>query len=468
MKHISFSYLFLLLCLASCNKVSQDSLVLSRLGAFENRLETRSSFSSTTIESYRISKDSAAVFVRKHYPEKRLVSLDDVKKQGKEVLFVANFEDGWALISADTRADRILAYSEHGSFDPEDIPNPGARFWFEMIKNDIASLPDEVCCPSSDNENVTEKGMIPRWYWVKTRILDSLISRTYYDSGHYLQTTWGQMSPWNAGTPIYYNNSNLALEHCPTGCLATAMSQILYFLHYKLGKPNSLYHTVGFSNPYILGHNTSFYRSDYTGMSSRWDDMPLEKTGTNTNYVADLMIDVGDRVNMEYYPAGSGANTRMYAELALFSYGVLCDTASYSYYPVLTSLRNGMPVMVRADHEDGGGHVWVIDGIREFNDVYAYEDIWHLIYAIDPGLDILEFYSPEQMAVIDPDMYDGKTESGTYTSHSNSFILMNWGYDDNASVLSYNNVSYSPWNNASWLAPSGTYSNNKLIFYNFR
>lgn len=466
MRSICF-FILISLCIISCNKVSDDTLFSSAPQVKNYLIETRSANNSLSSTDHRISEDHATGIVRNRFPDKRLVSLETVRNQGKVVLYVAVFEEGWALISADDRADVILAFSEHGSFDPDDIPNPGARFWFDSIQSEIASLPEDNFTPLSETEeDNSERGMHPRWYWVKTRILDSLISRTYFDSGHLMSTTWGQNNPWNVDCPMFLYAGSY--YHCLTGCVATAMSQILYFLHNELGKPNSLYHTVGFSNPYLLGHNTTFYRSDYTGLSPRWDDMPLDKTGTNSNYVADLMIDVGDRIDMEYTPSVSFTSTREYAKPAFFSYGILCDTASYSCDIVLTSLRNGMPVMVRADNQNNNGHAWVIDGIRENNDLYAYEDIWHLIYAVDPGLDILEFYSPEQMAIIDPDMYDGKTESGTYATHSDTYILMNWGYDDNAAILSYNDFYYSPWNNASWIVQNNTYSGDKFIVYNFR
>lgn len=464
MRSIFFSILFSL-CILSCNKVSEDTLFSSAPQLEDYLIETRSA-NSISSTNHRISEEHAAGIVRNRFPDKRLVSLEKVRNQSKVVLYVADFEDGWALISADDRADVILAFSEHGSFDPNDIPNPGARFWFDSIQSEIASLSEDNCTPLAASEGNSERGMRPRWFWVKTRILDSLVCRTYFDSGHLMSTTWGQNNPWNNDCPMYSYYGYYV--HCLTGCVATAMSQILYFSHYELGKPNSLYHTVGYSNPYLIGPNNTFFRSDYTGISPRWDDMPLDKTGTNSNYVADLMIDVGDRVNMEYYPSASYSSTRAYAKLAFFSYGILCDTSSYSRDIVLTSLRNGMPVMVRADNEFNNGHAWVIDGIRENNDLYAYEDIWHLIYATDPGLDILEFYSPEQMAIIDPNMYDGKTESGTYETHSDTFILMNWGYDDNYTILSYNDVYYSPWNNASWANSNSTYSGDKFIVYNFR
>lgn len=470
MRSFSLTHFTSVLCLMgiiACEKLSPKDYSSSLSETHISVLRTKSSSNNpSSLETVVITKERAGKIVRESFPNKRLISLKDIMKQDKVVMYVASFEEGWALVSADNRSDRILAYSEHGSFDPNDIPNPGARFWFEMMKSEIASLPEISISTSNEENDNSRRGMIPRWYWIRTRVVDSLINQTTYDSGHLMTTTWGQMNPWNAKCPSYTYLG--VLHHCPTGCVATAMSQILYYLHNNIEKPNGLYHTVGFSNPSLSSYNGTFYRSNYTEPSSRWEDMPLEKTGSNTGYVADLMIDVGNRVHMTYTVNGSYASSTQYAKDAFSAYGVACDTSSYQVYNVIASIKNGSPVMVRANNENNAGHAWVIDGLRENLNVYAYKDVWHLIYAVDPGLDLIEVYSPEEMALIDPDMYEGKTITGTYSGITNCFVLMNWGYDDNDTILAYNDVYYSAWNNASWEVNTTTYSYNKRIFYNFR
>lgn len=291
----------------ACEKLSPKDYSSSLSETHISVLRTKSSSNNpSSLETVVITKERAGKIVRESFPNKRLISLKDIMKQDKVVMYVASFEEGWALVSADNRSDRILAYSEHGSFDPNDIPNPGARFWFEMMKSEIASLPEISISTSNEENDNSRRGMIPRWYWIRTRVVDSLINQTTYDSGHLMTTTWGQMNPWNAKCPSYTYLG--VLHHCPTGCVATAMSQILYYLHNNIEKPNGLYHTVGFSNPSLSSYNGTFYRSNYTEPSSRWEDMPLEKTGSNTGYVADLMIDVGNRVHMTYTVNGSYAS----------------------------------------------------------------------------------------------------------------------------------------------------------------
>ena len=89
-----------------------------------------------------------------------------------------------------------------------------------------------------------------------------------------LQTKWGQGNPYNLQCPVKNG------VHCQTGCVATAMAQIMF------------YHKCP--------------TEDYD-----WQDMQLNYTGSETNdqkqSVAKLMADCGTAVDMEYGIGSSSA-----------------------------------------------------------------------------------------------------------------------------------------------------------------
>jgi len=100
-----------------------------------------------------------------------------------------------------------------------------------------------------------------------------------------LQTTWGQGSPYNLQCPVKNG------VHCQTGCVATAMAQIMFF-----------------------------HKCPAEGYD--WQNMCLTYTGSETEEqkqaVAKLMADCGKAVNMEY-GIGSSAAFAMDAAAAFTS-----------------------------------------------------------------------------------------------------------------------------------------------------
>lgn len=122
--------------------------------------------------------------------------------------------------------------------------------------------------------------------------------------------------------------------------------------------------------------------------------MALSKTDDNTDYVRDLMAEIGYRINLKYTPDGTG-NSDFDPENFTF-YGLHCEKDDYDYSLVKSNLKQGKPVMITAyaNREHKGiwpvdyyvykdGHAWVIDGLRE--KIYKYNQTYQWIY-INPVL----------------------------------------------------------------------------------
>ena len=114
--------------------------------------------------------------------------------------YVYNADDnsGFVIISADDAADPVIGYSFSGSFDPDDIPD-GLQFMLNRYAKQIASLRTSGIRKVSNR--APEEGTI---------VVDKLLT-----------TTWGQGYPYNS-----------KVHGLPTGCVNTAIAQIVNYYKY--------------------------------------------------------------------------------------------------------------------------------------------------------------------------------------------------------------------------------------------
>ena len=416
---------------------------------------------SSSLVNTAVSVQEAETTARVFAQGKTLESLIPVCDDGMTMVYAANYDKGWALISGDKRLQTILAYNDTGSFNPDSIANPGVAVWFDVVKNDMRAI---VSQQETADKNKPEDSLRvwPQWWWVRELVSENIISQTTTGVDHLMSTIWGQKDPWNYKCPIY---STSPLLRCPTGCVAVAMSQILYYYHFFRGTPSGSYLTVGLTNPYQFGNNGTFYRTYYTDPSIAWQLMAKHKNTIYTEDVGDLMLDVGNRVNMYYGDQNSIATP---STAAFGYYGLACDSTSYNPSIVKTSLDNEVPVMIMAYPPAGVmGHAWVIDGYHETVTIQDNYYVWHRIYALIPDPEYDLSYPESVIFNYYPDMYEGKTEVIRMTYTPEQYFLMNWGYDDTEDQVAYNNGHYAMPEAATWTVGSNSYNTNKWIIYGF-
>lgn len=397
--------------------------------------------------------------------DKRIESINTISEDGLDLFQLATFDDGWALVAADDRLpQQILAYNEKGSFNPGSISSPEFTFWYETTKKQIRHLIENMDSDTTLGSDAQE-GETPRSFdliWCRVPLGQTVFSDSLLTVDHLLTTTWGQKDPWNVNCPPQYSD-----EKCPTGCVAVAMAQILYYLHFSIGTPSGLYHQL--IPTYGTYYNNGYYwridsmdRSDYTSPSPRWSSMPLNKYGSNTQYVADLMLDIGERVHMRYTLSGSGA---VPGTIPFIAYGIEAGSSGYSFDSVKNCLDNGIPVMIMAQDQFEGGHAWVIDGYYDRKQVIDYGYEWRLaLYGSQDWLDADLHISQNAMPSYDPNMFDGKLEIIRRTIPT-QYLLMNWGWDDRDVDVELNNGHYSII--CDWHANGYHYTDIPWVIYNF-
>lgn len=113
-------------------------------------------------------------------------------------VFNAEGQNGFVIVSADDRTIPVLGYADKGSLELDKLP-VNARRWLESYAEQIKALGDDV---QTDTH--------PR------RVLGSPVSPL-------LTCQWDQGAPYNLQCPTYGE------DHCVTGCVATAMAQVMYY-----------------------------------------------------------------------------------------------------------------------------------------------------------------------------------------------------------------------------------------------
>src|SRR5579863_8474889 len=135
---------------------------------------------------------------------------------GVPVYYVFNVNGdtkGFVIVAADDAAHPIMAYSDEGSFViPE--TNNNVSFWLQMRKSEVIAMRAQKVTATHD---ITGE-------WTTYTTMDSKHAAHAASKLSFLcQTVWDQ-------EPYYYNG------YCPggsvTGCVATAMAQIMKYWGY--------------------------------------------------------------------------------------------------------------------------------------------------------------------------------------------------------------------------------------------
>lgn len=108
-------------------------------------------------------------------------------------------DEGYMIISADDVAAPLLGYSDSGSFDPDNMPD-NMRWWLERYKSQIETA-------ISNNAGSFQKIDRPKRASIATM----------------MTTKWDQGAPYNYLCPL------LSGARTATGCVATAMAQVMKY-----------------------------------------------------------------------------------------------------------------------------------------------------------------------------------------------------------------------------------------------
>lgn len=259
--------------------------------------------------------------------------------------YIFNYEGGgFAIIPADKRVQPILAYNDKGHLERSDNLAPGLQDWLTITdKNmDLIRKHPEVKAPKEISrmwnafvsKKATQKGL-------KTQQLEPTPvceEYQYLESvGPLLQTTWDQNYPYNALCPA----GSYSGGHTPTGCVATAMAQVMNYWHFPTSYSWSSIPSSPYSYNYTLGQ---------------------------------VMLDAGSAVNMDYDDSGSTPHSDFWHSPKTPSDGLTgalgygsATHANFNFWDTKTNLVNHWPVILTGYRGSGQiGHCWVCDGYNQW------------------------------------------------------------------------------------------------------
>ena len=256
---------------------------------------------------------------------------------GQMDFYVFNAGDGsaFAIVAGDDRAVDILAYGE-GSLDMDNLPC-GLECLLEQFKEQmdwLAAHPDAQVEASGQQFAPTDGSVMPL-----------------------LTCSWSQSAPYYNLCPTDEHG-----DHAVTGCIATAMAQVMYYWRF----PKLL--------PAVEGYNYScFVLEDLPGCTIDWDNMLDQYLGgyneTQATAVAVLMRYCGQACNMMYGVDGSGSYmSNQRRAIIRFGYNNAIGSRDRDWYAASSwtqmmrdELNAGRPILYTAQ-ANGGGHAFVIDG----------------------------------------------------------------------------------------------------------
>lgn len=303
-------------------------------------------------------------------------------------LFDVDGGKGYIVVAGDDIAYPVLAYSTSSGFTTGNIA-PAVMYMLRNYEHHIAYTRElgEGAVPEVEKEWSNLENGRPMERKSSTAVAQLMTS------------TWSQDEPYNDMCPQAEGQ-----DRCVTGCVATAMAQVMRYWKYPehgVGehwytyddRPAAVTHMVGDSNA-VWPYDT--LKADYENTYYDWDNMPDNATAASSEEekaaVATLLFHCGVAVDMVYTPNGSGAfmtrhevlnfdpvnySTEIAAEVVIPQYfgysentkGILKnDYTTLEWVALLKSeISNGRPIIF-AGNDPGSdyGHAFVLDGYNAY------------------------------------------------------------------------------------------------------
>lgn len=278
-----------------------------------------------------ITKDQALSIASK-YINKPILSGNSPKTRSSQTneqpayyIFTNPNSKKFVIISGESKLNELVGYGDKMTENPNDQPP-----YFKLFLKEYERVVKEV---RSNAAVTTPQRPIKR----KVEPL--------------LTCKWSQYAPFNKYTPL--SNG----QHTPTGCVATATAQVMFYNKWPKNRPQD----------YIASTGDDAKKS----ATYWWDEMKNTtnemRTGQSRQAVGVLMYDIGKAVHMRYYIKGSDSNLQRACNALRDKFDYTVRYLDKNVLPandflneVMQEISDGYPVLVV-----GGPHAFVYDGYDE-------------------------------------------------------------------------------------------------------
>lgn len=271
-------------------------------------------------------------------------------------LYIFNIgnDGGFVIVSGDERTPEILGYTDKGTLNAHDMPE-NMRFWLQGYADEILALQEgSEGSGSSEVSRATSRSAV----------------------SPFLGCEWGQDAPYNLKCPVIGSVS------APTGCMTTALAQVLYYLRPEnvTSIPSYSTATHGIEMPMLpaTSFNWDIIRPSYS---------PLD-TDDSAQEVSRLMLYCGQHLGMDYREESSGVPPDRYIGRGGNDHFGICNSVSRVSREFLSSeewdgiiykeISSRRPLIVSGS-KNFEGHSFLCDGY-DGNGLYHINWGWNGIY----------------------------------------------------------------------------------------
>lgn len=278
-------------------------------------------------------------------------------------LYLFNLDGGgYVVVSGDDRTTEILAFSEKGHIDANKMPL-NMKNWLHGYVKKIQKLPANAVLQQRATTRTAKADLQPK-----------------------LKTAWGQDWPYNLHTPELFVkwDGNEMTVNAATGCIATAMAQLLNFYRYPDATLNGVESYEGVADVPVGYSDVSedtvqvAWKTEamLAGTPIDWANITDTYTQTSTDAqieaVSRLMQWCGLAANMQYGMESSARTDSLtYALYETFGYEdvYLLHQRNYDAQGWIDVIYNVIaqegPLLFGGDcPDDSGAHQFILDGYK--------------------------------------------------------------------------------------------------------
>lgn len=286
-----------------------------------------------------------------------ILHLSDMREvNGNPAYYIFNAENGgWVIISGDDVYSPVIGYSPDGNFPVGTLDKNLSSFLQDYV--------DQIEF-ARENNYVASSEVINAWNQYSNINTSRILLEGERDIEPLLDIMWNQDFPYNAYCPEDPAGPG---GHVYAGCVATAMSMIMYYYRYpEVGTGTFSYYAANY------GTQTANFGSTYYN----WDAMQNSINGVSgqaVSAIAELQYHCGVSVRMGYAPDGSGAYSADVPP-AIKNYFGYSTTASFiqkmgytttGWENILIENLNASKPLYYSGQSTEGGHAFVCDGWQQ-------------------------------------------------------------------------------------------------------
>ena len=272
---------------------------------------------------------------------------DLLDNNGDVDMAVLHFEEGFLILSADDAYQPILAYSFEGDMDIDNT-TPAIWVFLSQYRTDIAAIRRLALTATPEIQEEWDALRQPDRSTLTEVVVAPLI-----------RSKWNQNKYYNALCPEDPESPSGYDGRVPNGCVAVAMSQIIFYYRYPESGNGSHTNYTEYGSFHV---NFSQQHYNYNSM--------CDELHNYNNEVAKLIFHCGTAVNMMYGSDGSGAYSGD-VPAAMSTYFKYTPDATYrSKHNYSTSAWNQMLIndlnekypIYYSGYSQEGGHAFICDG----------------------------------------------------------------------------------------------------------